>query len=196
MSISVELIPFHRPLLGAEEAEALAKALADGRLMGNGPIGRRAEAELRRLLDVPFALLTSSCTSAIELALMVLGVGPGDEVLLPSFTFVSCATAVARAVGQFKDDFRRKDLETFEESDVTMILHDREAKGRRLEYVYDGEEWRADFYALRGAEHVLVLSWYYKVEEEDHAEALLRVVRETLGFDSQPAAGPAPKGAP
>lgn len=71
-------------------------ALAAGHLIGNGPVGRRAEAALASRLGVPHVMLTTSCTSAMELAWMAAGIGPEDEVLLPSFTFVSCATSIAR----------------------------------------------------------------------------------------------------
>lgn len=90
------IIPFHCPVVGPEEAEAVAQAVRDGRLAGNGPIGRQVEARLRTVLGGPSVLLTSSCTGALELALLALGIGPGMEVILPSFTFVSCATAVVR----------------------------------------------------------------------------------------------------
>ena len=89
-------IPFHRPFFSPEEAQAVREAFEAGTIVGNGPVGRRVEAVLRAELDVPHALLTTSCTAAMELAWMVLGLGPGDEVLLPSFTFVSCATSVMR----------------------------------------------------------------------------------------------------
>jgi len=90
-------IAFHRPWLGPEEAEAVLQAIRAGHLTGNGPICRAVEAELRRRLGVPHVLLTSSCTSAMELAYLALGIGPGADVLLPSFTFVSCATAIVRS---------------------------------------------------------------------------------------------------
>lgn len=90
-------IAFHRPWLGPEEAEAVLQAIRAGHLTGNGPICRAVEAELRRRLGVAHVLLTSSCTSAMELAYLALGIGPGADVLLPSFTFVSCATAIVRS---------------------------------------------------------------------------------------------------
>ena len=77
------------------ELDRVKSALA-GRVGGNGPWGRKVEGRLAALLGVPHVLLTTSCTHALELALMALGVGPGQEVVCPSFTFVSTANAILR----------------------------------------------------------------------------------------------------
>jgi dTDP-4-amino-4,6-dideoxygalactose transaminase len=83
--------PWYGPLEAAQVAEALR-----GRTSGDGPFGRRAEARLQEMLGVPRVLLTTSCTHALELALLALGVGRGQEVICPSFTFVSTANAALR----------------------------------------------------------------------------------------------------
>ena len=77
------------------EAESVGRALA-GRVAGNGPFGQRVEERLSALLAGQRVLLTTSCTHALELALMALGIGPGAEVVCPSFTFVSTANAILR----------------------------------------------------------------------------------------------------
>jgi dTDP-4-amino-4,6-dideoxygalactose transaminase len=77
------------------EAESVGRALG-GRVAGNGPFGQRVEERLSALLDGQRVLLTTSCTHALELALMALGIGPGAEVVCPSFTFVSTANAILR----------------------------------------------------------------------------------------------------
>jgi dTDP-4-amino-4,6-dideoxygalactose transaminase len=89
-------IPLHRADIGAAEMAAVARALRCGHLCGDGPATRRVERLLAERLDVPHVLLTTSCTHALELALMALDIGPGDEVIVPSFTFVSTANAVLR----------------------------------------------------------------------------------------------------
>ena len=89
-------IPFHAPWFDEREAERVRVALA-GKTAGDGPFGRRVEERLARQLGAPRVLLTTSCTHALELALLALGVGPGQEVIVPSFTFVSTANAVLRA---------------------------------------------------------------------------------------------------
>ena len=87
-------IPFNRPCVDQREIEAVARVLRGDTLRGNGPVGRRVEESLRQWLGVAHAYLTTSCTHALEMAMLVLGVKPGDEVIMPSFTFVSTANAV------------------------------------------------------------------------------------------------------
>jgi dTDP-4-amino-4,6-dideoxygalactose transaminase len=88
-------IAFTQPFFDAREETAVHQALA-GQTSGDGPIGRRVEARLAGQLGASRVLLTTSGTHALELALLALGVGPGQEVVCPSFTFVSSANAVLR----------------------------------------------------------------------------------------------------
>jgi len=88
-------IPFSRPWFDEREAKAVQQALR-GHVSGDGPIGRRVEARLAAQLGAERVLLTTSGTHALELALLALGIGPGQEVVCPSFTFVSSANAVLR----------------------------------------------------------------------------------------------------
>jgi dTDP-4-amino-4,6-dideoxygalactose transaminase len=83
------------PWFDETELARVREALA-GRTAGDGPFCRRVESRLAGLLGVPRVLLTTSCTHALELALLALGIGPGQEVICPSFTFVSTANAVLR----------------------------------------------------------------------------------------------------
>jgi dTDP-4-amino-4,6-dideoxygalactose transaminase len=78
-----------------EEQTRVREALA-GRVAGNGPFGQKVEERLERLLGAHRVLLTTSCTHALELALLAHGIGAGDEVVCPSFTFVSTANAILR----------------------------------------------------------------------------------------------------
>ena len=88
-------IAFTRPWFDSREEAAVREALA-GQISGDGPIGRRVEARLAGQLGASRVLLTTSGTHALELALLALGIGPGQEVVCPSFTFVSSANAVLR----------------------------------------------------------------------------------------------------
>jgi dTDP-4-amino-4,6-dideoxygalactose transaminase len=88
-------IPFNRPCLAGNEYKYIAEAIANGHASGDGPFTKRCHEWLERELDVPKALLTTSCTHALEMAAILLDCGPGDEVILPSFTFVSTANAFA-----------------------------------------------------------------------------------------------------
>jgi dTDP-4-amino-4,6-dideoxygalactose transaminase len=88
-------VAYHVPWLDDRELEAVRAALG-GRVAGDGPIGHRVERRLAESLAAHRVLLTTSCTHAMELALLTLGIGPGQEVVCPSFTFVSTANAVLR----------------------------------------------------------------------------------------------------
>jgi dTDP-4-amino-4,6-dideoxygalactose transaminase len=88
-------IPFNRPFLTGRETDYIAQALASGHLSGDGPFTRRCHALLEQLTGAPRVLLTTSCTHALEMAALLLDLGPGDEFIVPSFTFVSTANAFA-----------------------------------------------------------------------------------------------------
>jgi len=88
-------IPFNRASLLGHELDFVAQAVANGHISGDGPFTKRCEQLLEQELGVTRALLTTSCTHALELAALLLDVGPDDEVVVPSFTFVSGANAFA-----------------------------------------------------------------------------------------------------
>jgi dTDP-4-amino-4,6-dideoxygalactose transaminase len=88
-------IPFNRPQLVGNEHKYVDQALRSGKLSGNGEFGERCAAELERRLGAPRVLMTPSCTAALEMAALLLELEPGDEVIVPSFTFVSSANAFA-----------------------------------------------------------------------------------------------------
>jgi dTDP-4-amino-4,6-dideoxygalactose transaminase len=88
-------IAFNRPYLNGREGAYVAEAARSGRIAGDGPFTARCTSLLERELGAPRVMLTSSCTSALEMAANLTGVGPGDEVIVPSFTFVSTAGAFA-----------------------------------------------------------------------------------------------------
>jgi dTDP-4-amino-4,6-dideoxygalactose transaminase len=88
-------IPFNRADLTGNEQRLMEEAICCGHISGDGPFGRRCERLLENTLGVERALLTSSCTHALELAALLLEIGPEDEVIVPSFTFVTTASAFA-----------------------------------------------------------------------------------------------------
>jgi dTDP-4-amino-4,6-dideoxygalactose transaminase len=87
------VIPFNRPFLAPREREYLSQALDSGCTSGDGPFTRRAGDLIAALTGGGRVLLTTSCTHALELTALLLDLGPGDEVIMPSFTFVSTANA-------------------------------------------------------------------------------------------------------
>ncbi|MEI7711630.1 MAG: dTDP-4-amino-4,6-dideoxygalactose transaminase, partial [Rhodospirillales bacterium] len=86
-------IPFGHPSMVGRELEYIAEAIRNGTISGGGPFLKRGEAWLEQTLPAHRALLTHSCTAALEMAAILSGVGPGDEVIMPSFTFSATATA-------------------------------------------------------------------------------------------------------
>jgi dTDP-4-amino-4,6-dideoxygalactose transaminase len=88
------LLNFNRPHVTGREFEYLEQAVANLHLSGNGPYSDRCSEWLGRHTGSARALLTPSCTAALEMAVILAGVEPGDEVVMPSFTFVSTANAV------------------------------------------------------------------------------------------------------
>jgi dTDP-4-amino-4,6-dideoxygalactose transaminase len=91
------VIPVMRPWLGNEEAEAAAEAVASG-WIAQGPRVREFEEAFAATIGAPHAVAVSSCTAALHLALIAFGIGPGDEVVVPSLSFIATANAV-RYVG-------------------------------------------------------------------------------------------------
>jgi dTDP-4-amino-4,6-dideoxygalactose transaminase len=87
------LIDFNRPVTVGRENEYMAQAIAAAKFSGDGPFTRKVSALLEEQLGVPKVLLTTSCTHALEIAAFLLDIQPGDEVILPSFTFVSTVNA-------------------------------------------------------------------------------------------------------
>lgn len=87
------MILFNRPSAFGNELRYVAEAIASGHLSGDGPFTKRCSLFLETELGVKKALLTTSCTHALEMAALLLNIQDGDEVILPSFTFVSTANA-------------------------------------------------------------------------------------------------------
>jgi dTDP-4-amino-4,6-dideoxygalactose transaminase len=103
----MEKITFNKPYYSGKENEYIQKAVANMHLSGDGPFTKSCTAILERELGVPKALLTTSCTHALEMAAILLDFQPGDEVIFPSFTFVSTINAfVLRGVKPVFADIR------------------------------------------------------------------------------------------
>jgi dTDP-4-amino-4,6-dideoxygalactose transaminase len=89
----VNPIPFNWPAVVGRELEYQSQAAASGHLAGDGPFTKRCEAFLRQHSGASRALLTTSCTHALEMTALLLDIKPGDEIIVPSFTFVSTINA-------------------------------------------------------------------------------------------------------
>ena len=86
-------IPFNQPSLWGNEIEYVLAAITRGHVSGDGDFTKRCHALLEKVLGVSKVFLTTSCTDALEMAALLLEIGPGDEVIVPSFTFVSTVNA-------------------------------------------------------------------------------------------------------
>jgi dTDP-4-amino-4,6-dideoxygalactose transaminase len=89
----MQVIPFNKPFLTGRELAYIAEAHANGHLSGDGAFTARCHASLEKMIGCHKALLTHSCTAALEMMALLLDLEPGDEVIMPSFTFVSTANA-------------------------------------------------------------------------------------------------------
>ncbi len=90
------MIHFNRPYMTGKETEYIRQAVADGKISGNGAYTAKCQRFLEERYGFGKCLLTTSCTDALEMAAILTGVGPGDEVIVPSYTFVSTALAFVR----------------------------------------------------------------------------------------------------
>lgn len=86
-------IPFNWPHMTGKELYYIAEAHFNGRLAGDGPFTKRCHGWLEERSGCAKALLTHSCTAALEMAALLLDIQPGDEIIMPSYTFVSTANA-------------------------------------------------------------------------------------------------------
>ena len=98
-------IPFNKPSLVGRELHHIKEAVEIGQLAGDGTFTKKCQANLADMIGCKSVLLTHSCTAALEMAMLLLDIQPGDEVIMPSYTFVSTANAVVlrRGVPVFVD---------------------------------------------------------------------------------------------
>lgn len=86
-------VPFNKPHLTGKEVHYVEQALKNGHFSGDGEFTKKCTALIQELMDCKRAILTTSCTHALEMAALLLDIQPGDEVIVPSFTFVSTINA-------------------------------------------------------------------------------------------------------
>jgi dTDP-4-amino-4,6-dideoxygalactose transaminase len=115
-------ISFNRPTVTGNELQYIREALDKFHVSGDGIFSKRCSTWLEKTVGVPRALLTHSCTAALEMAALLCDLGPGDEVIMPSFTFVSTANAVVLrgAVPVFVDI--RRDTLNIDESLIEAAI--------------------------------------------------------------------------
>ncbi len=125
MGATVTKVPFNRAMVLESGFRYLREAVANMHLSGDGPFTRRCHALLEQLTGARKALLTTSCTHALEMAALLLEIKPGDEVIVPSFTFVSTVNAfVLRGAKPIFADIRPDTL-NIDEAHVGRLLSGR-----------------------------------------------------------------------
>lgn len=115
-------IPFNRPTIIGKELYYISQTIASGHAAGDGEFTKKCNRLLEQSLGVPKVLLTTSCTHALEMAALLLDIQPGDEVIVPSFTFVSTINAfVLRGAKPIFVDIRPDTL-NLDESKLEMLI--------------------------------------------------------------------------
>lgn len=122
MSTSHETIPFSRPTTALKAEEYIHAAIAGGQLSGDGPYSRQCEAWLTRQCGAAASFLTPSCTHALEAAAILCGIQPGDEVIMPSYTFVSTANAFVLRGAQIRFVDIRPDTQNIDENLIEAAI--------------------------------------------------------------------------
>ncbi len=155
-------IPFNRPTYLGHESKYIADSLALSHISGDGAYSQKCHAFLEQSLGVARALLTTSCTHALEMAAFLLDVKPGDEIIVPSFTFVSSINAfvLRGAVPVFADI--RPDTLNIDERQLSSLIT---ARTRAIVLVhYAGVACEMDEIMAVAREHGIAL-----VEDNAHA---------------------------
>ncbi|MEO1290071.1 MAG: dTDP-4-amino-4,6-dideoxygalactose transaminase, partial [Chloroflexota bacterium] len=118
-------IPFNKPATVGKELDYVQQALASGKVSGDGIFTKKVHTLLQDLLSVPKVLLTTSCTHALEMSAILLGIQEGDEVIVPSFTFVSTINAfvLRGAIPVFCDV--RPDTLNMDETKLESLITDK-----------------------------------------------------------------------
>lgn len=119
------LIPFNKPYLVGKELFYISQSVLSGHISGNGLFTQKCQAFFENRYGFKKTLLTTSCTDALEMCAMLLDIQPGDEVIIPSYTFVSTALAFVRqgAVIKFADS--RSDRPGIDEEKIEELITDK-----------------------------------------------------------------------
>ena len=92
----MDMIPFNKPYLTGKEMHYIYQAVYSGKISGNGQFTQRCQKYFEERYGFRKALLTTSCTDALEMCAILADIKPGDEVIIPSYTFVSTALAFVK----------------------------------------------------------------------------------------------------
>jgi dTDP-4-amino-4,6-dideoxygalactose transaminase len=117
-------IPFNRPVVTGKELERIRELIETGVFSGDGAFSKAVAKLIEKKVGSQKAILTSSCTDALEMCALLLGIKPGDEVIMPSYTFVSTASAFALRGAEIVWCDIREDTKNIDESKVEALVTD------------------------------------------------------------------------
>jgi len=116
------MIPFNKPYTTGKEIDNIKKAITNFHLSGNGPFTKKCQNLLGERYRINNCLLTTSCTDALEMASILINIQPGDEIIVPSFTFVSTALAFARQGATIIFADSRNDNPCIDENQIEQLI--------------------------------------------------------------------------
>lgn len=118
-------IPFNKPYLTGKEGHYIYQAVLSGKISGDGIFTKRCHDLFEKKFGFKKALLTTSCTDALEMASLLIDIQPGDEVIMPSFTFVSTANAFVLRGAKIVFCDSRKDHPGIDEDSIEALITER-----------------------------------------------------------------------
>ncbi|MCB9425823.1 MAG: dTDP-4-amino-4,6-dideoxygalactose transaminase [Flavobacteriales bacterium] len=116
------MIPFNKPYLTGKETEYIQDAVATGKISGNGKYTQRCQSFFEVKFGFKKCLLTTSCTDALEMTSILIDIQPGDEVIMPSYTFVSTANAFVLRGAKIVFVDSRSDHPNMDESQIESLI--------------------------------------------------------------------------
>lgn len=119
------MIPFNKPPVVGTEVEYMKQAMASGKLCGDGGFTKRCEEWMEKRFNCPKVQLTPSCTASLEMAAILIDIKPGDEVIMPSFTFVSTSNAFVLRGAKIVFVDIRPDTMNIDETKIEAAITDR-----------------------------------------------------------------------
>jgi dTDP-4-amino-4,6-dideoxygalactose transaminase len=117
-----KMIPFNKPIITGKEQEYLNKVIENRRFSGSGEFSQKCCEILQQKIDCTKAIMTPSCTAALEMAGLLCNLQPGDEVILPSFTFVTTASAFALRGAELVWCDIREDTKNIDETKIEALI--------------------------------------------------------------------------
>lgn len=119
------MIPFNKPHLTGKEAHYMYDAVYNGQISGNGKFTKKCQDILKEKFDFGKCLLTTSCTDALEMAAILIDVQPGDEIIMPSYTFVSTSNAFILRGAKIIFADSRKDQPNIDDEKIESLITDK-----------------------------------------------------------------------